>query len=196
LACSPYRFISAIHIPLDPAACDILISGGGDPVIKVWEWCAGTLLYDVAIEAAVRPFIAVRRAQPKRGYDSDGERKPPSRRWLARQRRKEVKAAAAAAKLSEDNINTVPEVEGAEAEVDVGNVDVEDDERTESDDETVDVSAAPAPASGDLEEPSPAPVLVVQKIESSNIDEQLVIVFSAVGCVSYREWLCLGLIYG
>lgn len=140
----------------------------------------------------MRPFITVRRAQPKRGYDSDGERKPPSRRWLARQRRKEAKAAAAATKLSEgaeDDIHTVPgaEVEGAEAGVDVGNVDVDDDERTESDDETVDMNATPAPASGNPEEPSPAPVLVVQKIESLNIDGKIVIVFSAVGCVSPRE---------
>jgi hypothetical protein len=124
----------------------------------------------------VRPFIAVRRAQPKRGYDSDGERKPPSRRWLARQRRKEAKAAAVATKFSEDEVDTVPEA---------------DDEGTESEDETVDVSATPAPASGDPEEPPPAPVLVVQKIESLKLDGQLVIVFSAVGCVSRREWLCL-----
>ena len=193
MACSLCRFISAIHVPRDPAAYDILISGGGDPVIKVWQWRAGRRLYDVAIEGVVRPFIAVRHAQPKRGYDSDGERKPPSRRWLARQRRKEAKAAAAATKLSEGDVNTVPE---AKAEVDVG-ADVDDDERTESDDETVNVSATPAPASGDPEEPSPAPVLVVQKIESSKIDGQLVIVFSAVGCVSHREWLCLlRLIYG
>jgi hypothetical protein len=155
----------------------------------VWQWRAGRWLYDVAIEEVVRPFIAVRRAQPKRGYDSDGERKPPSRRWLARQRRKEAKAATVATKLSEDDVKTVPEAEaeGAEAEFDFGNVDVDDDERTESDDETVDVNATPAPASGDPEEPSPAPVLVVQKIESSIIDGKLVIVFSAVGCVPHRE---------
>lgn len=189
MACS-CRFISAIHIPRDPAAHNILISGGGDPVIKVWQWRAGRRLYDVAIEDVVRPFIAARRARPKRGYDSDGERKPPSRRWLARQRRKEAKAAAAATNLSEGDVDTVreAEAEGAEAEVDVEDVDVDDDERIESDDETVDVSATPA---RDSEEPSPAPVLVVQKIESSKIDGQLVIVFSAVGCVSHREWLCL-----
>lgn len=159
-------------------------------MIKVWQWRAGRRLYDVAIEEVVRPFIAVRRAQPKRGCDSDGERKPPSRRWLARQRRKEAKAAAAATKLSEGDVDTVreAEAEGAEAEVDVEDVDVDDDERIESDDETVDVSATPA---RDSEEPSPAPLLVVQKIESLKIDGQLVIVFSAVGCVSHREWLCL-----
>ena len=167
-------------------------------MIKVWQWLAGRRLYNVAIEEVVRPFIAVRRAQPKRGYDSDGERKPPSRRWLARQRRKEAKAAAAT-KRSGDDVDTVPEAgaEGAEAEVDVEDVDVEDDERIESEDETVDVSATPARASGDPEEPLPAPVLVVQKIESLKTDGQLVIVFSAVGCVSHRKWLCLlGLVYG
>jgi len=193
---SSCRFISAIHIPRDPAAHDILISGGGDPVIKVWQWRTGRRLYDVAIEDVVHPFIAVRRARPKRGYDSDGERKPTSRRWLARQRRKEAKAAAAATKLSEDDVDTVPEAEGAEAEVDVEDVDVDDNERNESEDETVDVSATPAPASGEPEEPPPAPVLVVQKIESLKIDGQLVIVFSAVGYVSDREWLWLHLIYG
>ena len=193
VAHSPYRFISAVHIPRDPAAHDILISGGGDPMIKVWQWRAGRRIYDVAIEEIVRPFIAVRRAQPKRGYDSDGERKPPSRRWLARQRRKEAKAAAAATKLPEDDVDTVPEAEaeGAEAEVDLDleDADVDGDERIESEDETVDVSVTPTRASGDPEEPPPAPVLVVQKIESLKIDGQLVIVFSAVGCVSSRMTL-------
>jgi hypothetical protein len=118
----------------------------------VWQWRAGKRLYDVAIEEVVRPFIAVRRAQPKRGYDSDGERKPPSRRWLARQRRKETRAAAAT-KLSGDDVDTVPkaEAEGAEAEVDVEDVNVDDDERIESEDETGDMSATPTRASGDPE---------------------------------------------
>lgn len=168
-------------------------------MIKVWQWRTGRWLYDVAIEDVVRPFIAVRRAQPKRGLDGDGERKPPSRKWLARQRRKEAKEAAAT-KLPEDDVDTVPEA-GAEAEAEVGVEDVDvdvdvDDERIESEDETVDVSATPARASGDPEEPPPAPVLVVQNIESLKMDGRPVIVFSAVGCVSHREWLCLlGLIY-
>ncbi|KAF8490021.1 WD40 repeat-like protein [Russula emetica] len=161
------KFILAVHIPRDPAAHDILISGGGDSVIKVWQWRAGRRLYDVAIEEVVRPFIA-----------------PPSRRWLARQRRKEAKAVAAATKLSEDDVDAIPEAEaeGAEAEVDVE--DVDDGDRIESEDDTDDVSATPAPACGDPEEPPPAPVLVVQKIESSKIDGQLVIVFSAVGATA------------
>lgn len=157
-------------------------------MIKVWRWRVGRRLYDVAIEEVVRPFIAVRRARPKRGYDSDGERKPPSRRWLARQRRKEAKAATAVAKLSKVDVDTVPEAvaEGTEADVDVEDVDVDDDGRNDSEDETVDVSASPAPASDGPEEPPPAPVLVVQKIESLKIDGQLVVVFSAVGYVSSK----------
>jgi len=161
-------------------------------VIKVWQWHVGRRLYDVTIEEVVRPFIAVHRARPKRGYDSDGEPKPPTRRWLARQRRRQAKAAAGSTKLSKEDVDTVPE---AEAEIDAENVDVDadadDDERNESEDETVDVSATPAPASGDPEESLPTPVLVVQKIETLKIDGQLVVVFSAVGYVSRRGWVCL-----
>jgi tRNA (guanine-N(7)-)-methyltransferase subunit TRM82 len=183
----PCRFISAIHIPRDPAAHDILISGGGDPVLKVWQWRTGRRLYDVAIEEVVRPFIVVRRARPKRGYGSDGERKPPSRRWLARQRRRQAKVAATAKTLSETDAGTIPGPE-AEAEVDVE--DMDENEGTESEDESVDT-----PSPGDPGEPSP-PVLVVQKIETLRIDGRLVVVFSVVGCV-FLEWLCLlGLPYG
>jgi tRNA (guanine-N(7)-)-methyltransferase subunit TRM82 len=192
------RFISAIHIPRDPVAHDVLISGGGDPVLKVWEWRTGRRLYDVAIEEAVRPFIAVRRARHKRGYDSDGERKPPSRRWLARQRRRQAKATATtvATTLSEDT-GTVPEAAEmvgveAEAETEAEVEEDEEDEGDESGDDEVDMGAVPATPSGEPEDP-PAPVLVVQKIETSKIDERLVLVFSAVGCVSHLEWAYLPL---
>jgi tRNA (guanine-N(7)-)-methyltransferase subunit TRM82 len=183
------RFISAIHIPRDIAAHDILISGGGDPVIKIWQWRTGRRLYDVAIEEVVRPFIVVHRVRPKRGYDSDGERKPPSRRWLARQRRRQAKAAAATNTLSED-ADTIPGVEAeAEADVDVDVEDMDENEGSESGDETVDVCATPSPAPGDPGESLAAAVLVVQKIETLRIDGRLVVVFSAVGCVSHLAFM-------
>jgi tRNA (guanine-N(7)-)-methyltransferase subunit TRM82 len=174
-----------MHIPRDPAAHDILISGGGDPVLKVWQWRDGRRLYDVVIEEVARPFIVVRRAQRKRGYGSDGERKPPSRRWLARQRRRQGKATATATTLPEGDVDTIP---GAEAEAEA-EVDVEDTDEDESGDESVNVCAAPAPTSGDSGEPPPAPVLVVQKIETSIIDGRMVVVFSAVGYVSHAAFL-------
>ncbi|KAI0247099.1 hypothetical protein BJV78DRAFT_1285811 [Lactifluus subvellereus] len=169
------KFVSAIHIPRDPAAHDILVSGGGDPVLKVWEWRAGRRLYNVVIEEAVHPFIAVRRARRQRGYDSDGERKPPTRRWLARQRRRQAKAAA----LVED-ADTTPDREGAEVEIDI------EDGGDESEDETaeVEVDTTPATPSGEHEEPPPTPVLVVQKIETLTVGSRLVLAFSAVGATA------------
>lgn len=158
-------------------------------MIKIWEWRLGRRLDDVAIEEVVRPFIVIRRAQHKRGYDSDGERKPPTRRWLARQRRRQAKATAAAAPPEED-ADTTP---GAEAEAEDAE-DADEDERNGSEDDAADECASPAPGSSDPGEPPLGPVLVVQRIETLRIDGRLAVVFSAVGCVS---WLCLpSLSYG
>jgi len=179
------RFISAIHIPRDPTAHGILVSGGGDPVLKVWDWRAGRRLYDVAIEDALRQFIAVRRAQPRRGYDSDGERKPPSRRWLARQRRREAKAAAGAATPAEGDVGSTPEVEEAEVEDDgEGEVEVGiEDDGDESGDEATEADAMPTTAFPEAEE-QPL-VLVVQKIDTLKVGGRLAVVFSAVGCAPH-----------
>ena len=69
-----YRFVSAIHIPSsDPAS---LISGGGDPMLKIWDWMTGVLKHEVAVLDAVEPFMAVRALKRRRGYgdlDDDGE---------------------------------------------------------------------------------------------------------------------------
>ena len=68
------RFVSAIHIPTsDPAS---LISGGGDPMLKIWDWMTGVLKHEVAVLDAVEPFMAVRALKRKRGYgdlDDEGE---------------------------------------------------------------------------------------------------------------------------
>ena len=139
-------------------------------MLKVWDWRAGRRLYDVAIENAVRPFIAVRRTRCQRGYDSDGERKPPSRRWLARQRRREAKVAAA-----EGNVGSTPGVEEAEVE---GGGEGELEVEGESGDEATD---AETPPTGEMEE-RPV-VLVLQKIDTLKVGDRLAVVFNAVGCV-------------
>jgi hypothetical protein len=68
------RFVSAIHIPRsDPAS---LISGGGDPMLKIWDWMTGVLKHEVEVLDAVEPFMAVRALKKKRGYgdlDDEGE---------------------------------------------------------------------------------------------------------------------------
>ncbi|KAH9967556.1 WD40-repeat-containing domain protein [Russula dissimulans] len=181
------KFISAIHIPRDPAAHGILVSGGGDPVLKVWQWHTGRCLYNVAIEEAVRSFITVRRSQPKRGYDSDGEHKPPTRRWLARQRRRQAKATALVATVrltpSEDT-DAVPDAQEAEGlELEAADEDEDEEEKDENGDDAVEEGAAPATSPGGLKGPLAA-VLVVQKIETLKFDERLVVVFSAVGATA------------
>lgn len=149
-------------------------------MLKVWDWRAGRRLYDVAIEDAVRPFIAVRRALRQRGYDSDGERKPPSRRWLARQRRREAKAAAGAATPAEGDVGSTPEVEEAEVEDDgEGGGGVEGEAEVGNEDESGDETTDPM-------EEQPL-VLVVQKIDTLKVGERVVVVFSAIGCVPRLE---------
>jgi tRNA (guanine-N(7)-)-methyltransferase subunit TRM82 len=153
------------------------VSGGGDPVLKVWDWRAGRWLYDVAIEDAVRPFIIVCRARRKQGYDSDGEPKLPSRRWLARQRRRQAKAAMLIGEVA-DTTQDGEEVEEAEAEIEAE--DGEDENGNEAADVPVVEDATPATPSGEPEE-LPTPVLVVQKIETLDVSSRLILVFSAVG---------------
>lgn len=71
------RYVSAIHIP--PSSASTLVSGGGDAVLKVWDWMSGALLYDIPILDAVRPFIVVT-AKPKRGDDEQDEDSKPQGR--------------------------------------------------------------------------------------------------------------------
>ncbi|KAH9852170.1 WD40-repeat-containing domain protein [Lenzites betulinus] len=68
------KFVSALHIP--PFHSSTLISGGGDPTIKVWDWMSGKLLGEIAVFDAVEPHIKVK--APKRRHawddgDGDGE---------------------------------------------------------------------------------------------------------------------------
>ncbi|KAL1413578.1 tRNA (guanine-N(7)-)-methyltransferase non-catalytic subunit trm82 [Vanrija albida] len=61
-------FVSAIHVPASHP--NILVSGGGEPTLQVWDWKTGQLLSRVDILAAVLPARryrpATRRAKTKR----------------------------------------------------------------------------------------------------------------------------------
>ncbi|KAF7308310.1 tRNA (guanine-N(7)-)-methyltransferase non-catalytic subunit TRM82 [Mycena chlorophos] len=54
-------FVSALHVP--DSSPDLLISGGGDPVLKVWDWLSGRLKRDIAIREVVVPYIKVKPAK-------------------------------------------------------------------------------------------------------------------------------------
>ncbi|KDQ27071.1 hypothetical protein PLEOSDRAFT_30588 [Pleurotus ostreatus PC15] len=79
------KFVSAIHIPkFSPST---LISGGGDPGLKVWDWMTGVCRGDIPILDTVLPYIRVR-PQKKNELDEDGERKPNKRRRKKEQKNK------------------------------------------------------------------------------------------------------------
>ncbi len=64
--------MSALHIPSFQEST--LISGGGDPVLKVWDWMSGKLLADIPVFDAVEPYIKVKVSKRKRAWnDQDGE---------------------------------------------------------------------------------------------------------------------------
>ncbi|KAI8985736.1 WD40-repeat-containing domain protein [Trametes punicea] len=65
------KFVSALHIPsFRPSA---LISGGGDPMLKLWDWMSGTLLSEVSVFDAVEPYIKVKAPRWRRGWnEGDG----------------------------------------------------------------------------------------------------------------------------
>ncbi|EIW79075.1 WD40 repeat-like protein [Coniophora puteana RWD-64-598 SS2] len=69
------KYVSAIHIP--SFAPSLLLSGGGDPMLKVWDWLSGAHVRDIPILDAVLPFIVVR--PPPRVRGGDGEAKQGKR---------------------------------------------------------------------------------------------------------------------
>ncbi|KAJ7066403.1 WD40 repeat-like protein [Mycena amicta] len=84
------KFVSAIHIP--HFAPDILISGGGDTMLKVWNWLDGRLLRDISVLHVVEPYIIVEPARktPRRfGGDWEGREAEQSGSSKAKGKRKE-----------------------------------------------------------------------------------------------------------
>lgn len=67
--CVPRRFVSAIHTPA--FAPSTLISGGGDPTLKVWDWMSGALVRDVPIQDAVMRFMKVPAPKQRQAWDNE-----------------------------------------------------------------------------------------------------------------------------
>jgi hypothetical protein len=150
------RFVSAIHIP--PSSPDHLISGGGDPELRVWEWRTGRALAKLPVRDAVIPHITVIPSREKRPVlRKDG--KPAGRK--GRKKAQEAAAAQAASKEAEADKNT-----------DV--MDADDMEEGTS---------ADVPSTAPTDAP-PEPVLVVQRIATiSDGSADTTVVFSATGFV-------------
>jgi tRNA (guanine-N(7)-)-methyltransferase subunit TRM82 len=150
------RFVSAIHIP--PSSPDHLISGGGDPELRVWEWRTGRALAKLPVRDAVIPHIAVIPSREKRPIlRKDG--KPAGRKG-----RKKAQQAAAAQAVSKE----------AEADKNTDKMDADDVEEGTS---------ADVPSTAPTDAP-PEPVLVVQRIATiSDGSADTTVVFSTTGFV-------------
>ncbi|KNZ74606.1 tRNA (guanine-N(7)-)-methyltransferase subunit TRM82 [Termitomyces sp. J132] len=63
------KFVSAIHNPaFAPAE---LVSGGGDPMLKIWDWMTGLVKHEIPVWETVEPYIRIRSSKRKRGADSE-----------------------------------------------------------------------------------------------------------------------------
>ncbi|KAL1667097.1 FAD dependent oxidoreductase-domain-containing protein [Schizophyllum commune] len=99
------KFVSALHIPA--SVPDRLISGGGDPVLRVWDWMTGTIVRDIPVLDVVEPTIKVKSL--KRKWGDDGEGSAPRKK-----KRKGKGKAKGGADAAEDAAEGTPE-QAAEA---------------------------------------------------------------------------------
>ncbi|KAH7926399.1 WD40 repeat-like protein [Leucogyrophana mollusca] len=72
------KFVSAIHIPsFSPGT---LVSGGGDPVLKVWDWMTGSLQRNVDVFTSVQPFMKIRAPRRRKNADNGGDEEDKGKR--------------------------------------------------------------------------------------------------------------------
>lgn len=65
------RFVSALHIPAVDSST--LLSGGGDPALKLWDWKTGQEKAEIPIAEAIEPFIVIERVLGKNRWSAEEE---------------------------------------------------------------------------------------------------------------------------
>lgn len=169
------RFVFTVHIP--KFAPSVLVSGGGDPMLKVWNWMSGELLRDIPVGDVVEPFIAVR---PPKGQRPHGEGDGEGEVKLGKRKRRRGKGKAA---TEEDPVD-----EAADGEDTIANADphatVEEDVTMKDVDER-DTNTGESAATREKQDASEDPVvLVIHRIASVEMAGQgRFLVFNAVGYV-------------
>ncbi|KZT25266.1 WD40 repeat-like protein [Neolentinus lepideus HHB14362 ss-1] len=165
------KFVCALHIP--PKSPSVLISGGGDPVLKVWNWYTGKFLRDIRILEHVEPYIKVKvpKGKKSRWDNEDGDGDSPESGQKHAKRGKKWKGKA---KANETGKSEEPETDEV-----IGVAGQEDVEMTSAD-KVADEKAQP-----ELET-----VLAVSKIatvgtsSTSTSDGPASIIFSATGATA------------
>ncbi|KAL5512933.1 TRM82 [Sanghuangporus vaninii] len=165
------KFVSALHRPSWDHS--VLVSGGGDPHLKFWNWMEGKLLHEIPIYEAAMPFVKVVRKKPGRDEDgSDVEGQEGASRTASRGRRRGRKKRRGK--------------EEVELDADFGE---EVDNEENADEMQVDEQGAAqaqasngVPESRTKQEPfEPSPLLAVQKIETFESSAHRFVIFSAHG---------------
>ncbi|TDL23976.1 WD40 repeat-like protein [Rickenella mellea] len=154
------KFVSALHIP--PSDTARLVSGGGDPTLKIWDWMSGKLEFELDIHDAVMPYVKVK--PPRRKHRSEGEDDGEDDDLSARQRRKEQKKP----KKSRSNADQEEPADGELEPKTVG--------EREGDAMAVDFSERSAPPE--------EPILALHKIDSLQSTQGRLLIFSAVGATA------------
>ncbi|KAG6902580.1 hypothetical protein C0995_014587 [Termitomyces sp. Mi166 len=99
-----HRFVSTIHNPaFAPAE---LVSGGGDPTLKIWDWMAGTIKHEIPVWVTVEPYIRIRSSKRKREADSEDGTEV---RRKGRGKKGKAKAKTDAADAGETPVTETPE---------------------------------------------------------------------------------------
>ncbi|GLB41843.1 putative required for the formation of N(7)-methylguanine at position 46 (m7G46) in tRNA [Lyophyllum shimeji] len=100
------KFVSAIHNP--PFAPSDLVSGGGDPMLKIWDWMTGTLKHEIRVWDAVEPYIRVRIPKRRRGEedeeDSESRRKARGKKAEGKGKAKEAESPVETAAKEEEGV--------------------------------------------------------------------------------------------
>ena len=152
------------------------MSGGGDPVLKLWDWMSGEQIAEVPIWEAVEPYITVKAPKGRRGWnDGEDDEGGAAENNVARRKKRGPKGRGkgTGASQKEGSVEGTPAAEdGGEVHAGEGEGDVEmtpgpADERAQSETGTQETDKT---------------VLVVHKILSLDLGEQgRFLVFSAVG---------------
>jgi tRNA (guanine-N(7)-)-methyltransferase subunit TRM82 len=151
-----YRYVSAIHIP--KFAPETLISGGGDPCLKIWNWMSGECADEIQIWDTVEPFIAVKNNKRKRGDNDEDEGGGAGEKRKGKGKKSKKRATKRGMQAKK-----IGEVEGEGA----GNERQDEDEAEEINETVIEA----------VEEK----VLVVSKIETIQRGNTKFVVFSAIG---------------
>lgn len=169
------RFVSALHIPSwDPS---LLVSGGGDPTLRFWNWMEGKVLREVPVSDKVMPFVKVVRKKPGRhdeGSDAEGEGEQGAEKLSSRKKRKAKK-----------NKKNAGEKDEKEKDQDDRTQNNGGDENAMEVDESREVGETKTEGRRESTKPDqpPEPLLAIQKIVSFEHASSKFVLFSAHGFV-------------